>query len=255
MTNFPKQMIVSLLQMIRRFLSALRFHAIPRPPGPPPGTGLAYQYFKEDEIRDCYHHFKKYFYDAVFLNSGKSMRKYAIGEALSNHQPGYFYLEFGVYTGNSLNQFSKILGDIKIYGFDSFEGLKEDMIGGYPDNPKGQFNRNKQPPHLNTNCVPVVGWIQDTLPVFISETPNLKINFVHIDTDTYPTTKFLLQEIKPHLVDGSILIFDEFYNFPGWRVGEFRAFNEVFDEDEYVFLAFSINAPQVVIQYNKVSAS
>ena len=82
-----------------------------------------------------------------------------------------------------LNQFSEMLEDIKIYGFDSFEGLKEDMVGGFPDNPRGRFDRNKQPPRLNNNCVPVVGWIQDTLPMFISETPDLKINFVHIDTD------------------------------------------------------------------------
>ncbi len=251
MTNFPKQMTLTLLHMIRRFISALQFHALPRSPSPPPGTGLAYQYYKEDEIRDCYHHFKKYFHNAVFLHSGKSMRKYAISEAISNHQPGYFYMEFGVYTGNSLNQFSEMLEDIKIYGFDSFEGLKEDMVGGCPDNPRGRFDRNKQPPRLNNNCVPVVGWIQDTLPRFISETPDLKINFVHIDTDTYPTTKFLLQKIKPYLTNNAILIFDELYNFPGWSVGEYKALIEVFEEEEYAFLAFSINAPQVVIQYKK----
>jgi len=79
----------------------------------------------------------------------------------------------------------------------------------------------------------------------------LKINFVHIDTDTYPTTKFLLQKIKPYLTNNAILIFDELYNFPGWSVGEYKALIEVFEEEEYAFLAFSINAPQVVIQYKK----
>ena len=251
MKNLAKQLILPLLHLIRRTISAVQYHALPRPSSPADGTGLAYQYYKEDEIRDCYHHFKKYFYDAVFLRSGKSMRRYAIDQALLNHQPGYFYFEFGVYTGNSLNQMSEWLGNIKIYGFDSFEGLREDMIGGYPDNPKGQFNRNKQPPRLNNNCVPVVGWIQDTLPKFISENPSLKINFVHIDTDTYPTTKFLLQNIKPYLTNNAILIFDELYNFPGWSVGEYKALIEVFEEEEYAFLAFSINAPQVVIQYKK----
>ena len=93
MNNLAKQLILPLLHLVRRTISAIQFHALPRPSSPADGTGLAYQYYKEDEIRDCYHHFKKYFYDAVFLKSGKSMRRYAIDQALLNHQPDYFYFE------------------------------------------------------------------------------------------------------------------------------------------------------------------
>ena len=56
----------------------------------------------------------------------ENIRKYAISEAVSNHNSNYFYLEFGVHSGGSTKLFSKILKDIKIYGFDSFEGLRED---------------------------------------------------------------------------------------------------------------------------------
>ena len=38
------------------------------------------------------------------------------------------YIEFGVFSGTSINYFSKNLKK-KIYGFDSFEGLKEDWVG------------------------------------------------------------------------------------------------------------------------------
>ena len=169
-----------MLHIIRKIISVILNHAIPSPPPAPAGIGLAYQYYKEDQIIDSYNHFKKYFSDAVFLRSGKRMRKYAVGEAILNHQPDYYYLEFGVYQGNSLNDLSSMLKDITIHGFDSFEGLKEDMKGGFPNNPKGTFNLDRQPPQLNDNCVPVIGWIQDTLPNFISENKGLKINFVHL---------------------------------------------------------------------------
>ena len=103
-----------------------------------------------------------------------------------------------------------MLKGITIYGFDSFEGLKEDMIGGYADNPKGTFNLDKQPPQLNNNCVPVIGWIQNTLPKFISENKGLKINFVHIDTDTYFGTKASLSIFFSLLVDGGIIVIDDY---------------------------------------------
>ena len=110
---------------------------------------------------------------------------------------------------------------------------------------------NKKIPRLNKNCVPIVGWVQDTLPKFISENKNAKINFVNMDMDTYPTTKFVLKNIKPYLVDGAIIIFDELYNFPGWKISEYKALTEEFNENEYKFLAFSTDGQQAVIQYKK----
>ena len=97
----------------------------------------------------------------------------------------------------------------------------------------------------------VKGLIQNTLTKFISENKDIKINFVHIDTDTYSTTKFILQQIKPHLINGAIIIFDEFWSYAGWRVGEYKALIEVFKEEEYKFLAFS-DSMGAIIQYKKV---
>lgn len=98
-----------------------------------------------------------------------------------------------------------------------------------------------------------MGWIQDTLPKYIKDNKNLEINFVHIDTDTYPTCKFILEHIKPFLTNGAIILFDELYDFPGWSVGEYKALIEIFKEEEYKFLAFSSSGGNVVIQYNRIS--
>ena len=180
-----------------------------------------------------------------FLNSNTN-RGDALDDALEkDKESGYFYIEFGVYSGTSINFFSKKLENKKIYGFDSFEGLKEDWVGTSVQ--KGTFNLNKKIPKLENNVVPVAGWIQDTLPIFIKE-KNPKINFVHMDVDTYESSKFILESIKPHLVKGSTILFDELYNFEGWDVGEYKALREVFNDDEYKFLDFSQDSAQVVIK-------
>jgi hypothetical protein len=75
---------------------------------------------------------------------------------------------------------------------------------------------------------------------------------MHIDTDTYPTAKFILQQTKPYLLNNSIIVFDELYNFSGWSVGEYKALTEVFDEEEYEFLVFSVDDSQAVIQYKQL---
>ena len=110
---------------------------------------------------------------------------------------------------------------------------------------------DKKVPPLSDNCVPVVGWIEDTLPEFISERKDLDINFVHIDTDTYLSAKTILRCVKPHLVNNAVILFDELYNFSGWSTGEFKALKEEFEEEEFYFLAFARQGRQVVIQYKK----
>jgi len=211
----------------------------------------AHEMFQKDETKESYLHFKKYFYSAIFLKPSL-LRKHAIKEALLNHQDGDYYLEFGVWTGTSLTLFAKILKKIPIYGFDSFEGLRESWVGHVL--PRGAFNLNKKVPKLSKNCIPVVGWVQDTLPRFLKE-KEIIINFVHLDVDTYESTKFILKNIKPHLKDQAIIVFDELYNFSGWKVGEYKALTEILNDKEYSFIGFGTgNGRNAVIQYNKIES-
>ena len=59
-----------------------------------------------------------------------------------------------------------------------------------------------------------------------------------MDMDTYESTKFALVKIKPFLKKGSVILFDEFYGYPNWEQEEYKAFNEVFNKDEFKFIAF-----------------
>ena len=75
-----------------------------------------------------------------------------------------------------------------------------------------------------------------------------KINFIHIDVDTYETTKYILETLKPFLVKNSIILFDEIYDVPGWKMGELKGLQEVFNENEYKFIAFGKDGGQAVIK-------
>lgn len=196
-------------------------------------------------IEETLEHFKDKFQKSIlFRNDSWKIREYAIKASIENDKnKDFFYLEFGVYKGGTANFTSKFVK--KLYAFDSFEGLKEDWAGKALT--KNHFTLNKQIPTLNSNIEPVVGWVEDTVEDFLKK-HNPKINYVHLDMDTYSPTKFVLERIKPYLVKDAIIIFDEYFEYFGWAEGEYKALNEVFQEDEFTYKAFNIGGQQCVIQ-------
>ena len=195
-------------------------------------------------IKENYEFFKSDFEKSVLFEKLDDIRSYAINTALKkDKEQKFLYLEFGVYQGNSTNFFSKKLK--KFYAFDSFEGLEEDWVGR--NKPTGYFDLKQKIPKLNKNVNLSIGKVQDTLDNFLNNDKE-KINFVHLDFDTYKPTKFVLEKIKPLLTNGSILIFDQFYNYAGWKDGEYRAFKEVFNSENYSYKAFNVESRQCVIQ-------
>jgi len=129
-------------------------------------------------------------------------------------------LQFGVYDGWSLEQIAAKYPDRTIYGFDSFEGIEEDWGILHK---KGAMKTTI--PIMPDNVRLVVGMIENTLPDFLSEHDE-PITFVHIDTDTYTPAKFILDHIRTRLIPGSVILFDEYWNYPGWEEHEYRAFKE-----------------------------
>ena len=253
MKIFIKEFLISTLRVISRILKVLRDRGLPPPSIYAPGY-YAYKRFIDEELSDSYEYFKKFFYTAIFLPEER-LRKYAIEKSLKNDpEEKNFYIEFGVYEGISTNFFSSKLKK-KFYGFDSFEGFKEDWHGTIQA--EGDFSlknawripKGKKGPTLNDNVVLEIGWVQDTLQNFIDKNPAMKINFVHMDMDTYETSKFILEKIKPYLKQNAIICFDELYNYEGWKVGEFKALTEVFKDDEYLYKCFSNSGSQVVIEF------
>lgn len=258
MLNFIKKKFKKVLFLIKYFITVIKYYTSPgiRPhalrfyedslPYAPREKISAWNLYEKDELVSSYNHFKKYFPTSIFLFYKEQILEYALKKSFKNEDSKTsLYLEFGVYKGDSVNFLAKKLQSNIIYGFDSFEGIDHDWSGYYL--PEGFFNLEKKIPKLNSNVIPVVGLIQNTLPKFLKENEK-KISFIHIDTDIYESAKTILSLVKPRLGKNSIIVFDELYNFPGWNVGEYRALRETFQENEYKFLAFAKDGQQAVIQ-------
>ena len=100
--------------------------------------------------------------------------------------------------------------------------------------------------NLNNNVNVIHGNIYDTLPKFLLNTKE-EIDFIHIDTDTYETSNFILSKVKNRLKKNSIIVFDDFYNFPCWQQGEYKSLIEVFERKDYEYLSFSYSNQASII--------
>ncbi|UJW34461.1 class I SAM-dependent methyltransferase [Saccharothrix sp. AJ9571] len=152
-------------------------------------------------------------------------------------------LEFGVYTGTTL----KIIAAARageVYGFDSFKGLPEDWRNGFP---AGTFTVDGLPDVSGAELVP--GWFDETLPEFLDEHPG-PVGFLHVDGDLYSSAKTVLDLVGPRLVDGSIVVFDEFFNYPGWQRHEYRAWMEYVGETgvEFTYEGYTYSDEQVIVR-------
>jgi hypothetical protein len=132
--------------------------------------------------------------------------------------------EFGVFQGESINNLARILPDKIIYGFDSFEGLREDWKGQTAS--KGAFSLHGQLPEVETNVHLIKGWFDETLPNFLDTNLRKPFSLLHIDCDTYEATKTILDIAGDRIVSGTIVIFDEYFGYRGWKCGEFKAWAE-----------------------------
>lgn len=165
------------------------------------------------------------------------------------------FLEFGVYRGTSINYFSKLISknDLlrkkfsTIYGFDSFIGLQEDWAGSI-NMTKGYFDLKGKLPKVQDNVELIPGYFSATLPKFLKVHQDA-VSVMHIDCDTYQSTKEVLNSIVGRIRKGSIIIFDEYIGYPGWENGEFKAWQEVVKKQkiEYTYLGFSTGAASMKI--------
>jgi hypothetical protein len=204
------------------------------------GYKRTYDLFYDEATKQSYKYLKKFINKTIFCENGWwdiALRKIT--------RKG-LCLEFGVYTGSSLNYFSSFYPDKKWYGFDSFLGLQEDWKGGWYD--KGFFNLNNNIPEVNKNVTLIKGWFKETLPKFLNKNKE-NISFIHIDCDTYESTKDIFNNIKKdRLQKGCILLFDEYFGYIGWKENEFKAWKEYVFKNKIKYKYIAFGERQVVIE-------
>lgn len=153
-------------------------------------------------------------------------------------------LEFGVFSGNSINYIAKLSSNT-VYGFDSFEGLPERWRDGFA---AGHF-KVSQMPNVRSNVQLIKGWFDKTLPEFTQKNPGF-VSFLHIDCDLYSSTKTVFDCLSTQIGPGTIIVFDEYLNYPGWQFGEIKAFKEFIKETgyQYEYIGYNRFHEQVAVK-------
>ena len=195
---------------------------------------------------------EEYLSEARIFSIDASVLRYACEQITIENG---FILEMGVCTGRTINFIAALNPEHKIYGFDSFEGLPHAWVGlnnySFPIGEFGFKESGMVPAVLHNVCL-VKGLFSETLPVFSREImKDAPIGFLHIDCDMYQSTMDVFQHIGHRLVPGSIVLFDELYNYPMWQLNEWKALQEFLKSSgkNVEFIAFNENWGQVAVRF------
>lgn len=156
--------------------------------------------------------------------------------------------EFGVGSGRSLRMTQEILPlDISIHGFDTFTGLPQ----AWGDEPAGSYSTGGMVPVMEGDVLFHKGLFSETLPSFFQELPeDAFVAYANIDCDLYTSTMDILENLHGRIVQGSILVFDEYIGHATWRQDEFRAWRESCKRYgwKYEYLGFSLATKQAIVR-------
>jgi len=157
-------------------------------------------------------------------------------------------LEFGVWNGFTINHIASLMPGSNVYGFDSFEGLPEAWFG--KSGGVGQFSRKGEPPKVRDNVELVAGWFDRTLPAFLDTHHFDHIALLHIDCDIYSSTQTVFAHLHSRIVPGTIIVFDEYFNYQTWERHEFKAFQEFvgFRQIRYEYIGLVPTGEQVAVR-------
>ncbi len=159
--------------------------------------------------------------DAVIFEDGDRLLRFCVEEA----PPGAI-LEFGVAGGASINVIAAAARG-PVHGFDSFEGLPENW-GGHLEL-RRSFSQGGRLPKVPANVTLHKGWFETTLPAWKAAHPD-PVGFLHVDCDIYSSSRYVLSGLADRFQIGTVIKFDEYFNYPGWRRHEFRAWQEIVAE-------------------------
>lgn len=175
--------------------------------------------------------------------SGTIDRRFIIEHCTKRAPEEGLYLEFGVSQGYSINHIASFT-ESTVHGFDSFEGIPED----WGSCKKGAFSTHGKLPDVKSNVTLHVGLFDDTLPEFLKENTE-KVHFLHIDSDLYSSAKTVLNLLSDRIVPGTIIVFDEYFNYPGWKQNEYLAFQEFVKEHNvrYKYIAYCSRGYSVAV--------
>ena len=218
---------------------------------------LIHKYFLNDMYLDLRQRAKKDTVDYIEANLSDAMlcagRKPLIDLCMRREKEaglGGLLLEFGVAAGGSIRQIGALAAGRAVHGFDSFEGLQEDWLGTHEQ--RGRYTVKGKLPRVPANVQLHKGWFNKVLPGFLASHPG-PVSFVNIDCDTYESSSYVLQQLGDRIQVGSVILFDEYYNYPNWREHEYKAWQEFVGQRKlsYRYIGFSSSRYHAAVQVTK----
>ncbi|MFK7815221.1 MAG: class I SAM-dependent methyltransferase [Gammaproteobacteria bacterium] len=155
------------------------------------------------------------------------------------------YLEFGVWKGESLRYIAKHAPNKNVHGFDSFEGLPESWV----HNDVGTFSVGGKLPKVPNNVTLHKGWFEDTLPIWSAQNQD-QIALLHIDCDLNSATQTIFENLEKFIVSGTIIVFDDYFNFPNWEEDGHEVFTQFLNKTGHKvnYLGYAFKELAVEIQ-------
>jgi len=201
--------------------------------------------------------------DQLLVNLGLYMRSSALTKILYINElfqlildiPGVI-MEFGTWWGQNIILFENLRAiyepfnyDRRIIGFDTFEGYanlssidkQSETIKtkGYSVTPNYEeylrelidYHEQENVLYYERKHTLVKGDVTTTIGEFLEENPETLIALAYFDLALYEPTKKCLETIRPYLIKGSVIVFDEL-NSPAYP-GETVALKKVWGADAY----------------------
>lgn len=186
--------------------------------------------------------------DALAFDSQREVIEFALSAVgIDGH-----YLEFGVFTGGTIRFMASRVGGRLIHGFDSFDGLPEAWSGFNLG--RRAFDRKGKLACVPANVRLHQGLFDRSLPEWLQNHPG-PIAFAHVDCDLYSSNRTILSLLADRLVPGTIILFDEYFNYANWEQHEYKAFQELVTERaiSYRYLAFA--RQQVAVRIDAIGGT
>jgi hypothetical protein len=109
-------------------------------------------------------------------------------------------------------------------------------------------------PRVPSNVLLHKGWFSNTIPAWC-ETVSGPVAFLHIDCDIYSSTVDIFNGLADRFQEGTLILFDEYFNYPGWQQHEYKAWQEFVKARaiEYEYLGFA--RQQVLVRIRALGRS
>jgi hypothetical protein len=202
---------------------------------------------RKDAVLDSFNYAKENMKDAYsFLDRFEGL-SLSIEEAKRRFPSRKLVMEFGVYKGGMINYQARKFPELNFVGFDSFEGLQGQWSGMAPEK---TFDLGGKLPRVRSNVELMKGWFAESGPRWKAENPGSDVPLlVHIDCDTYAATVDVLEFCSDYVEHGLAIHFDDYFGFPNWRTGGFKALKEMSEQRRWrlTYLSYGTKEAAVLV--------